>query len=187
VRRGEILTAAERLFVAHGYEGTSLEKIASGASYSVGAIYNFFPSKDAVYLAVLERNAAALAQRLGECAAAPGSGLERLIAMAATVIREVRANPDRARLTYGSLAPGRDASARETATRPLLDAYAVAIRDGQGDGTVRAGEPELLAYYVGGLVTAHLAVDAVISRRPAGVDLDEFIGIVRVAFELRSR
>ncbi|CUU59311.1 DNA-binding transcriptional regulator, AcrR family [Parafrankia irregularis] len=186
-RREEILTVAERLFASHGYEGTSAERIAAGAGYSVGAIYKFFPSKDAIYLAVLERNALSLADRLRECVQSSGTGLEKLLAMASTVIRTVRAHPDRARLTFGSLAPERNSSAKAASTEALLEVYSTGIREGQRDGTIRAGDPDLLAYYVGGLVTAHLGVDAEISHRPVGVPLEEFLEIVRQAFEPRSQ
>jgi AcrR family transcriptional regulator len=182
-RRREILSVAERLFAAHGYEGTSLEKIATGVGYSVGAIYNFFPSKDAVYTAVLERNATALADRLRQFTASSGSGLDTLLAMASTVIRQVRAHPDSARLTLGSLSPERGRSAKESSTGALLEVYSMAIRAGQLDGTIRAGDAELLAYYVGGLVFAHIGVDAISSQRPQGVPIEDFLDILRRAME----
>jgi AcrR family transcriptional regulator len=186
-RRREILSVAERLFAAHGYEGTSLEKIAAGVGYSVGAIYNFFPGKDAVYAAVLERNATALADRLRPLAAPPGSGLDTLLAMAATVIRQVRAYPDSALLTLGSLSPERGPAAKEASTSALLEVYSTAIREGQRDGTIRAGNAELLAYYVGGLVFAHIGVDAQNSQHgsqhPDGVSLEDFLEILRRAME----
>jgi len=52
--RQAILTAAERLFVAHGYNGTSLRQIAAAAgSIAVGGIYNHFASKQDIFRALL--------------------------------------------------------------------------------------------------------------------------------------
>jgi AcrR family transcriptional regulator len=182
-RRGEVLAVAARLFATHGYDGTSLERIASGAGYSVGAIYTFFPSKDAVYAAVLHRNASALADRLRGCAAP--TGLDTLLTMASTVVHQARRFPDHARLIRGALAPERDRSARDASTGPILQVYAAAIRTGQRDGTVRDGQPELLAYYVGGLVSAHIAVDQEAAGYPRGVSIDDFLDLLRGALRRR--
>lgn len=53
--REAILAAGERLFGAHGYEGTSLAQIGAAASLSRGAPAYFFGGKPALYDAVIER------------------------------------------------------------------------------------------------------------------------------------
>jgi AcrR family transcriptional regulator len=178
-RRQEVLTTAEALFAAHGYEGTSLERIAAGSGHSVGTIYNLFPSKDAVYAAVLEQHAALLVQHLGECAAAPGTGAEQLLAMVAAAVRDLRGFPDHARMPLTSIAPRPPSRADRTGA--MLEQYAVAIRKGQDDGTVRAGDPRDLARYVGGLIFAHMHVDPEIAGRRAGASLEQFLDVVRGA------
>jgi TetR/AcrR family transcriptional regulator len=50
-----ILTAAERLFAQHGFEGTSLGDIGAAAGVSRGTPSYFFGSKEGLYVAVLER------------------------------------------------------------------------------------------------------------------------------------
>ncbi len=180
-RRREIVAVAEELFAAHGYEGTSLEKIASGTGYSVGGIYNFFPSKDAVYAAVLERNTLLLAEHLQECLALAGSGIDKLTAMASIAIRRLRMFPDRPHLTLGTLAPDRRGPGEKGRTKAVLEVYAAAIREGQLDGTVRAGDAGMLAHYAGGLIFAHMGVDLVISGHSEGIPLDDFLDIVRQA------
>lgn len=54
--RERILAAALELFQAHGYHGTSMRQIAGRAGIALGGIYNHFPSKDAIFLAVLFAN-----------------------------------------------------------------------------------------------------------------------------------
>jgi TetR/AcrR family transcriptional regulator len=53
--REAILDAAERQFSDRGFEGVSLQEIASDAGLSRGAPSYFFGSKDSLYEAVLER------------------------------------------------------------------------------------------------------------------------------------
>jgi len=51
--RDNVLGAAEGLFTAHGFEGTRMEAIASAADVAVGTVYNYFPAKSDLLLAVL--------------------------------------------------------------------------------------------------------------------------------------
>lgn len=52
--RVELLAAARRRFLTHGYAATSLDDIAEDAGYSKGAVYSNFGSKQNVCRAVLE-------------------------------------------------------------------------------------------------------------------------------------
>jgi AcrR family transcriptional regulator len=59
-RRGEataerILDAAEALFAEHGFAGTTLRDVAGRVGLRIPSLYNHFPSKDALYGAVLAR------------------------------------------------------------------------------------------------------------------------------------
>lgn len=50
-----ILDAAEKAFLAHGFDGTRIDDIASAAHVSVGTVYLHFENKDGVYAAVILR------------------------------------------------------------------------------------------------------------------------------------
>lgn len=50
--RAALLASAEQRFLAHGYQGTSLEEIAEAAGYSKGAVYSNFESKEALFVEV---------------------------------------------------------------------------------------------------------------------------------------
>ena len=50
-----ILDAAARVLVAHGYDGASTVRIAAEAGVSPGSLYQYFPNKDAIVLATVER------------------------------------------------------------------------------------------------------------------------------------
>jgi AcrR family transcriptional regulator len=180
-RRREIVTVAEELFATHGFDGTSLAMIAEGTGYSVGGVYNFFPSKDAVYDAVVARRGVEMAERLFACMSTPGTGMDKLWAMAQRAILSLREFPRQARLTVRHMLPMHDDPDSRANLRATLDAYAQAIVVGQRDGTVRAGNPRHLAQYVGGLVLAQAQVDPEIVGDPGGVPLEEFEDIVRRA------
>lgn len=55
VRHDEILSAATQCFARSGYRGTSMADIAAQANVSVGALYRYFPSKEALFDALLKR------------------------------------------------------------------------------------------------------------------------------------
>jgi AcrR family transcriptional regulator len=180
-RRREVLDAAEALFAAHGYEGASLERIAADSGHSVGAIYNLFTSKDGVFAAVLERSTRLLVSHLAECVAAGGTGMSKVLAMASTAVNDMRAFPPYARASLATPHPLGSSSYQRESTGAMLDLYAEAVREGQVDGTVRAGDPLDLARYLGGLISAHIHVDPEIAGRRAGTSLEDFIDIVRSA------
>lgn len=77
--RALLLEVATQEFLAHGYTGTSLEKIADQAGFSKGAVYGNFAGKEELALAVLENHFFALLQTfVGEFAAGGGTIEDRL-------------------------------------------------------------------------------------------------------------
>lgn len=57
-RRAAILRAAERLFDSRGYGETGMQDIARRARLAVGTLYNYFPSKPEIALALVEDDVA---------------------------------------------------------------------------------------------------------------------------------
>ncbi|HEY2766658.1 MAG TPA: TetR/AcrR family transcriptional regulator [Solirubrobacteraceae bacterium] len=53
--RERLLAAARTVFAARGYHGASVEEIAAEAGYSTGALYSNFDGKEALFLALLDR------------------------------------------------------------------------------------------------------------------------------------
>ncbi len=53
--RAHIMDAAEKCFARHGYEATSVAQICECAGLTKGAFYHHFPSKHAVFMALLDR------------------------------------------------------------------------------------------------------------------------------------
>jgi AcrR family transcriptional regulator len=55
-RRAHILAAARRCFVRDGFHGTSMQDLVAEAGVSSGALYRYFPSKDAVIETIAVEN-----------------------------------------------------------------------------------------------------------------------------------
>ena len=51
-RRGQILEGARRAFARHGYEGATVAKLEDEIGLSRGAIFNYFPDKWSLFLAL---------------------------------------------------------------------------------------------------------------------------------------
>jgi TetR/AcrR family transcriptional repressor of mexJK operon len=49
----ELLSIARRMFIAHGYRGTTMDAVAAQAHISKQSLYRDYPSKDALYSAVV--------------------------------------------------------------------------------------------------------------------------------------
>lgn len=53
-----ILDAAQQCFIRHGFHAASMASIAAAANMSAGLIYRYFDSKNAIILAIIERQLA---------------------------------------------------------------------------------------------------------------------------------
>lgn len=69
--RAAILAAAERQFLAHGYEAVGMEGVAAEAEVSLATLYNYFPTKaDLAFQAMVATGRAAVAEQEAEVLAA---------------------------------------------------------------------------------------------------------------------
>jgi len=55
-RTGEILDRIKLVFARKGFERASMQELAQAAQMSVGNVYRYFPSKDAIVTALVERD-----------------------------------------------------------------------------------------------------------------------------------
>jgi AcrR family transcriptional regulator len=62
----ELLSAAAQVFEAHGYAAGTTNRIARRAGVSIGTLYQYFPSKEAIAVALLEQHVADTDRRLHE-------------------------------------------------------------------------------------------------------------------------
>ncbi len=88
-RRRQILSAARVCFAQAGFHGASMGQICAEAQMSPGALYRYFPSKDAIIEAIAEEErvgAVACMERLR----GPGTIADRLVATAMEYLASAR-------------------------------------------------------------------------------------------------
>lgn len=100
-REQQLLNIALQLFIEHGYQGTSMEDIASGAGVTRPIVYNHFGSKDGIYLACLRRARASLDQHIVDAAQDPQTLDGRLRAGVEGYFTFVEENRDSWHILFG--------------------------------------------------------------------------------------
>jgi AcrR family transcriptional regulator len=65
-RRAEILEAAKQLFVEHGYDATTIRRIAGRVGISSTALYVYFPDKNAILAEICDATFESLIEELDE-------------------------------------------------------------------------------------------------------------------------
>jgi AcrR family transcriptional regulator len=99
-RRGEILAAAKRLFLAEGYEHATMRRIAAEIGVSAAALYGHFPDKEAILRAIAEATFGELLVRLEESQRGDDPPLDRLRAGLRAYVAFGLARPDEYRLVF---------------------------------------------------------------------------------------
>jgi AcrR family transcriptional regulator len=99
-RRDEILAAAKKLFLTEGFQHATIRKIAAAVGVTSGALYLYFPDKDAITRALAEETFGALLVRLEQARNTSDGPLERLRAGMHAYVAFGRAHPDEYRLTF---------------------------------------------------------------------------------------
>jgi TetR/AcrR family transcriptional regulator len=158
-----LLNEAERLFAVNGFAGVSLRDIGKAASLSNAALLHYYPSKEKLYRAVLDRVASDMEQAVApvlRSAAAPVTRFEALFDAFADWLERT---PDRARLVMRELTENveRVATAKHFAMTNLIDGMSQVILDGQRAGVFRRCDAFLfvfhmigsLSYFANGLPT----------------------------------
>jgi AcrR family transcriptional regulator len=75
--RERLLAAARTVFAGRGFHGASVEEIAAEAGYSTGALYSNFEGKEALFLALLDREIDEHAREIEEAVHERASVAER--------------------------------------------------------------------------------------------------------------
>lgn len=180
-RPDEILDAALTLFVKHGFAQTTVDRIARAADLSKGAVYLYFPSKEALLEGLVRRAVSPLAAHaaseldagrdhpretlervLGSLADAISD--ERTVAVPMLVIREAANVPAIARIY------------RDEVLAHVLPALSGLIDDARQQGLIRDVDPDLTVRTIIGPVIAHLLMARVFGITPeGGLALDRLI------------
>src|SRR5215216_7961375 len=77
-RRKQLLAAAQEVFVAQGYHAAAMDEIAERAGVSKPVLYQHFPGKLELYLALLDTHCDALVERIRVAMAATNDNKDRV-------------------------------------------------------------------------------------------------------------
>jgi AcrR family transcriptional regulator len=154
-RRAEIVSAAENLFYAKGFDNVTMDEIADAVEISKGLLYVYFKNKDSLFFAIVARKRWESTDILTERLKNTATGGERVRAIIQWYVDITKGNPEFSEMasTYAPLLWSRLDRENEAAlTEDVQPYYALlnaAIRDGIEDGTVRDDmDPVMLGYYI---------------------------------------
>lgn len=177
LRRAEILEAAERIFVAEGYEGATIRKIADAVGVSSTALYMHFPDKSAILMEISGRTLEVLLERNREIAAKPIDPVVRVKMMLEAYMRWGAEHSNAYQLVY---CVPRGAGSWDDATAQIAqqsyEVFAGVVREIAAAGRLRAGTGDSAAQ---ALWMACHGVVALLTARPnfGWADREELIAV----------
>ncbi|MDF1790773.1 MAG: TetR/AcrR family transcriptional regulator [Thalassobaculaceae bacterium] len=150
---GRIIDAAARLFAAQGFAATSMEQVASACNAGKDTIYRRFPSKLALFGAVVDTSRERILARLETeiSAVAQAGDPEARLKRVARWFLTVNLDPEllafrRIALSEGTVfGPNRPAQAEED---PIMSRLIAVVSEAQAAHVVRSGDPEFLAWHL---------------------------------------
>ncbi len=139
-RRAEILAAAERIFVEHGYEGATIRKIADEVGLSSTALYMHFAEKGEILHEICRQAFRTLMEANAEILTGPADPEARLRRMLRAYIAFGFANPNAYRLVYMTrpveLRDGAQSAARELG-QELFRSFEAVVEEAAAAGRLR--------------------------------------------------
>ena len=175
--RRRLLAAAAQEFARAGLERANVDAISLAAGYAKGTIYNYFPSKEELFLAVVEDASAQAAAASPAPVDAPAR--QRLAAIIAGFCAWARQHDAFARVLVRECLMGTPGLYPRVimAEDPLVGALEAIVREGARRGQLRDDVPaELLALAIAGL--ADLAMVEHWASGGARPVLEEIPGLV---------
>jgi AcrR family transcriptional regulator len=148
LRRIEILEAAERIFVADGYEGATIRKIADEVGVSSTALYMHFRDKDEILHEICLAAMQALLQQNSQIAAMPTDAVTRVRLLLEAYVRMGLEHPNAYRLVYcANQRPGTSPTQLATAetARLCYERYVGVVTDIAAEGRLRSSDPNAAA------------------------------------------
>jgi AcrR family transcriptional regulator len=100
MRRGEILEAAQRIFLAEGYQGATIRKIADEVGVSSTALYMHFRDKDEILLEISEEVVGTLLAINSDISARPIDAVSKVRLMLEAYMEFALENPNTYQLVF---------------------------------------------------------------------------------------
>jgi AcrR family transcriptional regulator len=148
LRRAEILRAAERIFVAEGYEGATIRKIADEVGVSSTALYMHFHDKDRILLEICDQAVSELMEINRQISARPGDPISRVRAMLEAYVAFALGNPNAYRLVFCASSMGHSEHRQEATMelgRQCFERFSGVVREIAAEGRLRTGDARTAA------------------------------------------
>jgi AcrR family transcriptional regulator len=98
VRESEILSAAESIFIAKGFESTTMDEIAKAAEFTKRTVYQYFISKENLFYAVIISGVKQLFSHFDDAISSGKTGFEKIQLIRSALYRFIKTSPDIYRL-----------------------------------------------------------------------------------------
>ena len=143
--RARVVDAAIVAFGGRGYDATSLDAVASELGIRKQTILYYFPSKEALLDAAIDRAAEDLSLALEEALASAGQGWDRVEAVVRSVFRLAARRPELLGLIREVSRLGPPPTTRLTAALdPLIQRATTFLESEMDGGAMRRHDPRLL-------------------------------------------
>ena len=109
-RRDRVIRAALELGAEGGYDAVQMRDVATRAEVALGTIYRYFPSKDALLLAVMVQWLGDLEQRVTRHPPAGATTVERIMDVLTRALRAMDRDPRLTAAVIGAMTAGDPAS-----------------------------------------------------------------------------
>ncbi len=156
-RRKQLLETALDLFARHGFEGTTTKELAAAAGVTEAVIFRHFPSKQALYMAVLDYKTKSceltnwLAQTKSCMERNDDEGLVRTIVL--EILRNYRADPRLERVMLFAALEGHEVGLAHYRqfSLPIFELLRAYIARRQSEGAIRDCNPGLVIAGIAGM------------------------------------
>lgn len=173
-RREQILDAAVRLFAEEGYHGTAVGDICDALGVGKGVFYWYFPSKDALFSELLQESLLSLRRAQQSAIADAQRPLDRIEKGIRASIEFFRDDPSVLEVIRIAARYEEFATLVERGQQIVVADTANHIKEGMGQGSIRHGDPELMAHGITGaifhFVEVYLGPEAGSVERPELAD-----------------
>ena len=159
-RRQYILNVAERLFAQKGYHQTTMAEIAKASEFGMATIYQFFKSKDKIYLTLLHEKIDLLLKLIKQAIEEAQTPLEKIKAIIQVKLKFFQKNRDFFRI-YALHRQNIVVLLREELGKKIDEKYqeglstlAQIIEEGISQGEFKRFPPKEMAVLISGMIQA---------------------------------
>jgi AcrR family transcriptional regulator len=172
-RPDELLDAALTLFVEKGYAHTSVAEIARKAGVSKGALYLYFPSKQALLEGLVKRAVAPVAARVMQATGLTTGDMRVTLRAILTIVATALSDPKtfavpKIVIREAVVAPEIAEMYRRAVFDAVLPAATALLRQAIDQGKIRPVDPELTLRTIMGPVLMHILLAEIFGIVPEG-------------------